>query len=678
MAKLANLSCFLSVPFSLLFIRRIYPEEIIKSFHNILLMSLFAFSFFVLVTPARIYTYIIPYFHLAALVGIFYATYVLVFGLFRKREGALTLLLGTVFLVATAINDILYDNQIISAGQFIHLGMFAFILAQSIMLSKRSSKAYATVEKQSMELTQTNMALMAEVDMRRKTEAALKESEEKYRLLLENASEAIFILQDYSIKFFNNRTEEISGYSSYELSKVNFLDLVSPNDKDLAIRWYVALLENNHAPINVQYSIIAKSGDIIWMGMNAVRIMWEGELALLCFAWDISNERKLAESLERAHKMEAIGTLAGGVAHDLNNVLSGIVSYPDLLLMQLPKDSPLRSPIETIQKTGQKAAAIVTDLLTLARRGVISHDVVNMNDIIKDYLKSPEFDKMVSFHEHVKVKTNLSKDLWNIHGSSFHLSKSIMNLVSNAAEAMPHGGTITISTENRHIEKTISCCPTVPEGDYSVITISDTGVGISPKDREKIFEPFYTKKVMGRSGTGLGMTVVWGTVKDHSGYIDLSSTVGKGTSFTLYFPATTEEIIERSITKPSLEEYKGNGESILVVDVVSEQRDIASMILTHLGYSVQSVSSGEEAVEYLKSHNVDLLVLDMVMDPGIDGLETFKRIIKNRPDQKAIIASGYVASNRVKEAKSLGLRTYIKKPYMLETLGVAVRNELNL
>ena len=251
-------------------------------------------------------------------------------------------------------------------------------------------------------------------------------------------------------------------------------------------------------------------------------------------------------------------------------------------------------------------------------------------------------------------------------------------LIDANHEAMPDGGIITITTKNLHLKRAFSGLTQIPPGDYTIVTISDTGIGIFPKDQEKIFEPFYTKKVMGRSGTGLGMAVVWGTVKDHNGYIDLDSSVGKGSAFTLYFPATTDAKTDRPEKKASLEMYKGKGESVLVVDDIKDQREIASQILTHLGYSVKTASNGEEAVEYLKEHKVELLVLDMVMDPGIDGLETYKRAIRYRPDQKAIITSGYAATNRVNEAKNLGLNTYLKKPYTLEALGVAVRNELSL
>jgi CheY-like chemotaxis protein len=250
-----------------------------------------------------------------------------------------------------------------------------------------------------------------------------------------------------------------------------------------------------------------------------------------------------------------------------------------------------------------------------------------------------------------------------------------MNLISNAAEALPEGGVVTVCSTNQYIDSPTGEYDQVKEGDYVVLSVSDNGVGILQEDKEKIFEPFYTKKVMGRSGTGLGMAVVWGTIKDHNGYIDIESAENEGTTFTLYFPVTREEA-ERTPSK-SVEDYIGNGELILVVDDVQEQREIASVLLKNLGYTVDVVSSGEEAVEYLEDNAIDLLILDMIMDPGIDGLDTYKNILKLNPGQRAIIASGFSETDRVKEAQKLGAGQYVKKPYTLEKIGLAVKAELS-
>ncbi len=397
----------------------------------------------------------------------------------------------------------------------------------------------------------------------------------------------------------------------------------------------------------------------------------------ITFRLEAAKEKlKLEEKLQRAHKMEAIGTLAGGIAHDLNNILSGIVSYPELLLLQLPKDSPLVKPLETIFQSGNKATAIVQDLLTLARRGAETFEIVNLNTIVNEYLNSPEYQKLKTYHPDVREILNLAPDLLNIEGSAVHLSKTIMNLISNAAEAMPNGGTIHISTENRYVDTQIEGHEDILEGDYVVLTITDEGLGIEPVDLDHIFEPFYTKKKMGYSGTGLGMSVVWGTVKDHKGFIDFKSAIGSGTTFDIFIPVTRKELQDKNDSL-DIERLHGNNETILVVDDVEAQRIIATSILTELNYSVSSVASGEEALEYLKDYPVDLLVLDMIMAPGINGLETYRRALEIRPNQKAIITSGFSETDFVRQAQALGARLYVKKPYTIEKIGAAIKKELS-
>lgn len=388
-----------------------------------------------------------------------------------------------------------------------------------------------------------------------------------------------------------------------------------------------------------------------------------------------AEREQLQEKLHKSQKMEAIGMLAGRVAHDLNNVLSGIVSYPDLLSTQLSPDSPHIKTVNAIKSSGEKAAAIVQDLLSLARRGITNTEVMNVNDVINQYVISPEYDNLMSYHSNICLVKKLEEPLFNIEGSTVHLSKAIMNLVTNAVEAMPEGGDLVISTENRYVDRPIQGYDEVQEGDYVTVTITDTGVGIPLEDKGKIFEPFFTNKKMGRSGTGLGMAVVWGTVKDHNGYIDLQTSEGNGTTFSLYFPISRQALTQK-IERLAVASYKGNNESILVVDDVELQRTIATDILSELGYKVVVVSSGEAAVDYVKNNSVDMVLLDMIMEPGIDGIETFKQMKEITPSVKAVLASGYSETSRVKEIRKLGINHNIKKPYSMEKLGLAVRDEL--
>jgi signal transduction histidine kinase/CheY-like chemotaxis protein len=407
--------------------------------------------------------------------------------------------------------------------------------------------------------------------------------------------------------------------------------------------------------------------------------LYEG-FALLKMELDEQNKRrklaeeqriKLQKKLERSMKMEAVGTVAGGVAHDLNNILGGVITYPEIMLMELPENSPLRKDIEIIYQSGMKAAAIVQDLLTLTRRGVIVSEPVDVNKVISEYLLSPEFMKLKKFNPDVEFKQNLSNDLWIIDGSPVHLQKTVMNLIANCAEAIEGKGEVGIVTYN--CKKDDLYCNNKSKDGSIVIKITDTGIGIAEDELEKIFEPFFTKKKMGLSGTGLGMAVVWNTVNDHKGFIDVKSKLSKGTTFTLHFPISKSPSIAKK-KSPEYDSIAGEGQFILVVDDVLEQREIACTILKRLGYEIDSVSSGEAAVEYISKKAADLLILDMIMDPGIDGLETYKRILKLYPEQKAIIASGFSEPRSLKELFSMKNIRYIKKPYTIIQIGQIVKD----
>jgi len=539
------------------------------------------------------------------------------------------------------------------------------------------------VEERTMALSEANEELKKEIADRKQMEQELRDSEEKYRDLIESADELIQSVDpDGRILQVNQKWMKTLGYNDDEIPNLTIWDIIHPDSIPHCKEIFKKIFSGEKVN-DIEMLFISKNGESIAVEGNTSCRFENGKPLLTRGIFRDISERKRAEKekelleskLQRFEKMEALGSLAGGVAHDLNNILSGIVSYPDLLLMDLPPNSPLKEPLTTIKRSGEKATTVVQDLLTLARRGLATSDVVNLNLLISDYLVSNEFAQLQKYHHQVKIETNLELNLLNIIGSPVHLSKTIMNLISNSAEAMPDGGNINIETRNQYVDRALKGYDDVKEGDYVALSISDTGVGISPKDQKKIFEPYFTKKVMGRSGSGLGMAVVWGTVKDHKGYIHIKSSEGRGTTIDLYFPVTRKELREQ-LDEP-IENLMGKGEKILVIDDVKEQREIACRILNKLNYEVESVSSGEEAIEYLKNKSVDLLVLDMIMDPGIDGCETYKRILQINSNQKAIIASGYAETDRVKEAQKLGAGQYIKKPYTLEHIGSAIKNEIS-
>jgi CheY-like chemotaxis protein len=329
----------------------------------------------------------------------------------------------------------------------------------------------------------------------------------------------------------------------------------------------------------------------------------------------------------------------------------------------------------TIKNTGDKAAAMVQDLLTLARRGVANQKVVNPNELIRDYLASHEFAALQQRHPQVRLEQDLDGTLLNVMASAVHLSKALMNLIGNAFEAQLVKGTVRLATRNLSLDRPMSGYEMIPAGDYAILSVQDSGVGIAGHDLERIFEPFFTKKRLDRSGTGLGMSVVWSTVKDAGGYIDVQSQEGHGTTITLHLPVTREAAAVED-EHATFDDMRGS-ETILVVDDLSEQREIAAAMLGKLGYRITTVASGEDALDYLEHHTADILVLDMIMDPGLDGCETYRRIRERHPHQKAIIASGYAESERVHTAQRLGAGAYIRKPYTLERLAMAVRRELD-
>ena len=558
-------------------------------------------------------------------------------------------------------------------------------------LNQKTAAATQALKDERADLLRVREKLKEEILVRIESEKALHKSEQQYRLLAENIHDVIWMMDmDFRVTYVSPSIERLQGWTPSEYQTLKFEDVVTPASLNLAFDEFSRQcdLGRQSGSFNrscvLELELLRKSGSPIWAEVTASFLLGEDghPIGMLGMAHDISARRRaekekqaLQESLARSKKMEALGTLAGGVAHDLNNVLSGVVSYPDLLLLDMPADSPIRQPIEVIRESGKKAAAIVEDLLTLARRGVHTDAILSLNDLIEEYLVSPEYQRLKSFHPLVDVETRLDPDLLNIMGSPIHLSKTIMNLVSNSAEAISDGGKITIATENRYLDR-YSQGKKVPEGDYTVLTVSDSGVGIPTEDLQRIFEPFFTKKKMGRSGTGLGMAVVWGTVEDHHGYIEVKSVEGQGTQITVWLPATREQSLSQA-PPTSLDDYKGAGQTLLVVDDSKEQRQIATKIIEQLGYVAKSVESGERAIALLEDHSADLLILDMIMAPGIDGLETYRRVKKLHPHQKAIITSGYAETERVKMAQHIGVGGYLKKPYTVHNLARAIKTELN-
>ncbi|NDY73207.1 hybrid sensor histidine kinase/response regulator [Desulfobacter hydrogenophilus] len=401
---------------------------------------------------------------------------------------------------------------------------------------------------------------------------------------------------------------------------------------------------------------------------------------------DISDQKKLQsleKELNRSKKLKNLGRLAGSVAHDLNNILTGIATYPEILLLDENLEPKIRKSLTIIKESGRNASAVVSDLLTISRSIRENCQVLNINTIIERFMAGPEFKKIKAAYGKIEIEMHLEPELLTISGSYMHIEKSIMHLLINAFEETAAtvdcgNGTIMLSTANYYYvdrKKNENTEKDLSPGEYVMLEVLDAGKGIPEENLNRIFDPFFTKNEMARSGTGLGLTVVKNTVLNHRGKIFVTSDEN-GTKFTLLFPVLRSEL-PMANQATALDEIKGNGETLLVVDNLASQRKIAETILKNLGYKVFSVADGIHALDFILQTPVDLLILDMVMASSISGLETYKRLKKLRPDQKAILASGHSESEDVLKAQSIGAGTFVKKPYTILDMGIAVKEELD-
>ena len=584
--------------------------------------------------------------------------------------------------------------QLINGSHFLGINVLGMLICYSIEIQQRKNfylnhllerekektedinkNLEQRVEERTAALQRINRDLNKEIAERKQAEKKSRASRERLEIILDSIDADIYVvdIKTHEILLANRHTrqifgDDIVGQPCYK-ALVGRKTICSNCSSEL-------LLDENGQPGESRSweSQNPKNSRNYILFSRAVT--WEdGRLVQLQVATDVTSMKQMEARLQRAQKMEAIGTLAGGVAHELNNILSGLVGYPELLLMDLPENSESRTIVDNIKQTGEKAAAIVQDMLMLARRGLSVTHTINLNQIITDCLQGAELAKLKPDYPFLSIRSNLASALFKTTGSADHVKRAVINLVKNAAESMPEGGVVTLSTQNIYLDHPIVGFETIPQGEYIRLRVTDTGPGVASYDLERIFEPFYSKKKMDHPGTGLGMAVVWGTVKDHGGFFDARSVEGQGSAIDIYLPVTGQNG-EIEVSERSLDSYRGNGEPILVVDDIKEQRELATFMLKRLGYQVDAVASGKEAIEYIKKHPVAVMVIDMILGPDMDGLDTYREILAIAPEQKAVITSGFSESQRVLEVQRLGAGRYLKKPYRMEQIGAAIREQL--
>ena len=501
---------------------------------------------------------------------------------------------------------------------------------------------------------------------RKKTNEALRISEERYRLLFENAKDAIFIIQDGNVKFPNPTAKSIGASLNLDLDQVPFLNYVHPEDREMVIDWYRDQSFGEELSGTKSFRLINNDGEQLWVNINTVIIDWEGREAALNFLRDITPQKKLESQLYQNERLRAIGTLAGGIAHDFNNLLMAVQGNVSFMLLDIDESRPHYAQLKSIERCIRSGASLTKQLLGFARGGKYSVKSTNLNFIIDKVT-----DMFVRTKKELRVHKDFQEDIWTVEVDQGQVSQVLLNLFVNAWQAMPDGGDLHLSTENINLGKNYVKPYGVEPGRYVVITVRDNGIGMSEKTQERIFDPFFTSKEIGK-GTGLGLASSFGIIKNHKGFITVSSKKGQGSTFKIFLPTSTKKVLEE-------EEISGDivpgTETILLVDDEDMIIDIGQQMLERLGYTVHVAGGGKHAVTVFEEHKdrIDLVILDLIM-PDMGGGETFDRLRELAPDIKVLLSSGYSIRNQAKAILDRGGNGFIQKPFELKQLSQKIRS----
>jgi two-component system cell cycle sensor histidine kinase/response regulator CckA len=552
------------------------------------------------------------------------------------------------------------------AGETLGTGEYGFVTADGT--SRLGELRSAPIRSGNGEITGI-IGVGRDITERAETLSALRESEERYRLVIENANDAIFIVQDGVIKFPNPKTLELLGYSSGQLMEIPFTDHVHPEDRQMLAEKHMERLDGEALPSPYTFRAISKDGRQLWVEINPVRISWEGRPATLNFVRDITFQRKLEAQFQQAQKMEAVGTLAGGIAHDFNNLLMAIQGNVSLMLLDMERSHPFYQRLENIQRQTQSGSKLTNQLLGYARKGRYEVRPLDLNRVI-----SETSDTFGRTRREIRILTSLAKDLHGVMADQVQIEQVLLNLFINAADAMPGGGDLILKTGNvTHLD--LSGKPYEPKpGNYALLEVIDNGIGMDKATIARVFEPFFTTKQMGR-GTGLGLASAYGIIKGHGGYIEVDSERGKGTTFSIYLPASQIEPKEAPETRKS--PLRGKG-TILLVDDNPAVLEVGGMMLQRLGYDLIEARSGKEAMALFKENQntIDLVILDMIM-PDVGGGPTFDELKRIDPKVKVLLSSGYSREGQANEIMVRGCQGFIQKPFTLEELSQKTMEVIN-
>ncbi len=506
---------------------------------------------------------------------------------------------------------------------------------------------------------------------RERVEESLKQSEEKYRTLIDNIQDGVFIIQDGKIQFANEAFTRMGGYTVEEVIGKDFRELVAPEDLEIVADRYRRRQKGEDIPDEYEFNMMHRDGRTrILVNMNVGLITYRGRVASMGTVKDITEKRKLETQLLRAQRMESVGTLAGGIAHDINNVLTPIMLSQELLREKL-NDEESQRLLNTIKRSTQRGANLMMQVMSFAKGVEGKPDALQVAHLISEIRQIAE----ETFSKSIEIRTDVPKDLWIIFGDATQLYQVLMNLCVNARDAMPDGGILHILAENFLVDESYAKMNTEARpGPYIVITVSDTGTGIPPEIMDRIFEPFFTTKEHGK-GTGLGLSTALGIVKSHGGFITVYSEVGKGTAFKVYLPAIamaeTQKAEDRQLELPA-----GHGESILVVDDEDQVREMTRKTLETHGYKVITANNGKEAIaSYLQHRELIRAVLIDMMMPVMDGPASIRELLKINPGLKIIAVSGLTEMDKL--ARVDEAHAFLTKPYTTEKLLNTIHDVIN-
>ena len=535
--------------------------------------------------------------------------------------------------------------------------------------ARKEAKYYQSIaeeagKKRLQEINQLSRLISA----RNQAEEALRESEEKYRNLVERANDGIAIVQDNLLKYLNPRLAEIGGYTADEVIDTPFTDYVFPDEVPKVVDYYNRRMAGDETVSTYETALRHRDGSKIDVEFNTGIITYQEKPASLAIIRDMTERKRLEAQLQQAQKMEALGTLAGGIAHNFNNLLMGIMGNASLMLSDTDSAHPNYEKLNNIEKLVDSGSKLTQQLLGYAREGRYEITPLSLNQLMKE-----TSDTFRTTKKEIRVHRELAENLFPIDADQGQIEQVLLNLYVNAADAMPGGGDLFLKTINV-TDKDMKGRPYKPKpGNYVLLTVRDTGTGMDKRTTERVFDPFFSTKGLGK-GTGLGLASVYGIIKAHGGYIDVESKKGSGTTFKIYLPGAEKKV--ETVAKSARQIIEGS-ETVLLVDDEPMVLEVGINMLEKLGYTVLEAKGGREAVKVYEANKdkIDLVILDMIM-PDRGGGETYDQMKEIDPTVTVLLSSGYSIDGQATEILERGCNGFIQKPFTVKELSGRIRETL--